>query len=150
MFLTGLEAKATSADCLKGVKSFGIVVEPPGPELAQKGYTESWLKQQLQIKLKEARLPVDISNRASWLYLNANAVQQANFALAYNIRLEFNDSVTIDRNGAKATASTWSTAIMGISRPDRLENLRRSLNAAIEQFISDFQQVNQPLFPSGR
>lgn len=139
---------AAPSDALKGIRSFGLIVEPPGSELVSKGYTESWIREQIRLKLKEAHLPLELSNKASWLYINTNAVEQKNGAYAYNIRVDFNEPVTVERNAYKLIASTWSAGVMGSSHRDLPESFKHSLNHALDSFVADFRQANPPLFPA--
>jgi hypothetical protein len=148
LLLTCPKVAGAPSDALKGVRSFGIIVEPPGAVLSSQGYTESWIKERARVKLKAARVSVDLSNRATWLYINANAIEQKNGALSYNIRVDFNEPVTLDRNAYKMIATTWSNGVMGTSHRDLPESFKGSLDKALDSFISDFQQANPPLFPS--
>jgi hypothetical protein len=62
--LSGLwcRAQADKAAPLAGLPSLKIVVEVVPPDLERLGYTENWIQQRVELKLRMARIPISESS----------------------------------------------------------------------------------------
>jgi hypothetical protein len=136
-------AESMGGENLAGAPKFRILVEQPPPELQRLGFTAEWIKNQAELKLRVARLPVVANNDLlPSLYVNVNGILHDNGTLVYNVRLQFDEQVTITRSQRNYTAATWESAGIGFLGADRVSGFGSKIGQLVDDFILDYLRAN--------
>lgn len=138
------DAPDFEAQTLKGLDGVFIVVEAPTQYLLDAGLAGEAMRSTVESDLQKAGIRV--LSRSEWLvhrgkpyvYLNVSAVpvRQGEKVLgcAYNIRLELNQSVTLDRDNSRCmSASTWSADTTGLASA---KNVQSGIGDTIDDVVA--------------
>jgi hypothetical protein len=96
-------------ETLKGLRTIKVLVEDISPEAERQGLSQSSIRTDVEIKLRQAGIVVQ-SKADAWIYVNVNVLApgQRDYGLyAYSIRLHLNQEVALIRNPTiRSTAAT--------------------------------------------
>lgn len=137
---------------LAGLEGVYVYVEPLGSEVEEKGITQSVLSAQVELRLREAGIPVFYSDADSlvvWptpmLYLQVTALP-GHFVdeCVYAIRLELTQAVRLDRDGDVPAfpAATWADGGVGIGGRGWRQTLIDDVVGFTDHFIASYVAAN--------
>lgn len=139
----GVLARAT----LKGITAIRVAVEKLPPEAERDGLTRDQLQTDVEARLRKAGIKVtstSVENKVSpYLHLNVSTVKNPPGFYAFNIRLEFNQGVILERNrNVLVPAPTWSIDFLGTVGAQRLRDVRSTVAAGLDKFINAYLEQN--------
>jgi hypothetical protein len=139
----------TSRQSLKGIKEFYVLVEPLHQEVEQKGLTESLIRTEVELKLRQAGIrivPLDEGRKISgrpYLYVNTNVYRDTSGLWNFNIDLGVWQAVRLDRDTSiQLDAPTWSVSAIGLVGADKVGGIRNQINDYTDRFINAYLSVN--------
>jgi hypothetical protein len=150
---TGWAQIDTKRGSLRGLKGIGVVVEALQPGTESDGLTQSQLRTDVELALRQAGIRV-LSQEESlaepgrpYLYINLNTMKSEvlNVFASYlfSLQLSLRQDATLTRApDIKVSAITWQTAVLGSVKAADLQNLRKTLRDSLDQFINDYLAVN--------
>jgi hypothetical protein len=128
---------------LKGIKAVGVIVENLREE-APKGLTEQQLQNDVELRLRDAGIPVVPSDqaRAPYLYVRVNSMKLPNSPqYVYTIGIELNQAVKIARDSRMlAVAATWDKGGTGCTSSP--QSIRDGVAAYVDKFIAAYLSAN--------
>jgi hypothetical protein len=155
LLLLGLAVPAWPGDTpaeratLKGIPAMEVRVEPLDPQAEFDGLRRDQLQTEVEARLRQAGItvtsPSGEGERSPYLYLNVNTFKN-DIVLdqyAFNIQLEFNQRVILERNrNVSLSAPTWSISAVGIVSAQRLRHVRDMVADDVDQFIKVYLEQN--------
>ena len=136
------------AESLKGIKEFRVVVEPVSTDARDIGLTDDRIKNDVELRLRLAGLPVVDKDPQRWipyLYVNVPILTMNDPDEAvYFINSNFVQAVYLDNESyTRTTASTWFNGALGTSpQDDAREDIRSVIRDKVDEFINDYLSVN--------
>ncbi|MGE0823746.1 MAG: hypothetical protein AB7G75_03350 [Candidatus Binatia bacterium] len=140
-------------ESLRGLKGIGVVIEPLQPETEQDGLTQSLIRTDVELALRQAGIHVlsqeeSVSEPGSpYLYINLNTVKSevlyAFTSYLYSLQVSFRQEVTLTRDPQiRVSAATWQSGVLGSISASNLQNLRKTIRDSLDQFINDYLAAN--------
>jgi hypothetical protein len=117
--------------------------------LRKSGLTKEQIQQSVELRLREAEIRILSSDE--WLktpgrpvlYVNVNTHENEKYMLAYDVRLELQQLVSIDSNPRiKTLASTWTINVTGIANIGTLNIIRDNMFLLVDRFAEAYKSVN--------
>jgi hypothetical protein len=117
--------------------------------LRKSGLMREQIQQDVERRLRQAGIRVLTSD--DWLktsgrpilYVNVNTHEYEKYWLAYDIRIELQQIVSIDSNPKiKTLASTWTMNVTGIANIDTLYVIRDNILYLTDHFAEAYKSVN--------
>ncbi len=156
---TGQEVNFTLArESLAGLEGLKVVVEDLPQRTRQGGLTEDVLRPYLEMRLRQARIPVlsrdewMASERQPYLYLNVIAIRTAAGGWTYSLGLDVNQNACIKGGvegqgllalaGGCSTFRTWHEAGLYTTGQPLPDSVRGNLAELMDQFVNDYLTVN--------
>ncbi len=141
---------------LIGLQGVYVAVEELQPNvmkyekhLRKSGLTKEQIQQGVAQRLREAEIRILSSDE--WLktpgrpvlYVNVNTHENEKYLLAYDVRLELQQLVSIDSNPRiKTLASTWTINVTGIVNIGTLNIIRDNMFFLVDRFVEAYKSVN--------
>ena len=117
--------------------------------LHKAGLMKEQIQQDIEQRLREAGIRVLTSDELlktpgrPILYMNVNTHENEKYWLAYDIRIELQQVVSIDANPKiKTLASTWTMNVTGIANIGTLNIIRDNVIYLADRFAEAYQSVN--------
>jgi hypothetical protein len=128
---------------LKGVNIVEVVVEEVDPVAERDGLTQSQLRTEVELRLRQAGIPVG-PTLTGHLYVNVDTVKSDDGqTYAYNVLLQYMQQVVLARDPkAPLFATTWETGGVGMIGANRLRQVRRHVATYVDQFITAYLEQN--------
>jgi hypothetical protein len=141
---------------LTGLKGVKIVVEEmqPGMRKYEKAVNKVGLNREQVQRDIEQRLQyagIRVLTPEVWtntpgrpvLYVNINTHENEKYWLAYDIRIDLHQLVSMESNPKiKTLASTWSMNVTGIANIGTLNVIRSNIVYLVDRFIQAYKSVN--------
>jgi hypothetical protein len=134
---------------LIGLKGVGVLVESVRPEVERLGLTKDQIKTDVELRLRKAG--VSVLTKEEWektpgkpyLYVNVNAfVYPDEPALCvYNIRMELQEMVTLDR-GLRAPDTIWPKERRMVVGKGNIRKIRDVIGDQVDKFINEYLAAN--------
>src|SRR5262245_5021132 len=139
---------------LRGLQGVDELVADLKPEVERAGLTRQQLQTAVEMQLRQAGIPLVTSAERGhvagkpFVAVQVHVVPRADGLLAaYAITVELYQVAALEKDGFKATVSTWSVGATGSIGIPLLDTLRDSVKDAVAQFINAYLSVN--LRPAG-
>ncbi|MBA4392847.1 MAG: hypothetical protein C0407_04775 [Desulfobacca sp.] len=138
-------------ESLKGLQGLGILVEPLDPEIEKAGISRGQLKQEVELKLRQAGIRVLTEKERvkapgkPYLYVNLNAYNwREEVIYGYSLKIDFNQLILLDRDkNIGCFATTWYGGSAGMIGANKFEYvIRAELVGTLDKFITDYVAVN--------
>ncbi len=147
------------AESLRGLDGLHLIGSDLSDEAEEGGLTEDALQTYLEMRLRQARIPV-LSTIVEWLaterqpylYLNIVALQTARGGWAYTLRLEVKQLACLsqegrllrgDPHGGGCSAfTTWDVDNLYTTGKNLSDSVRGSLAKLMDQLVNDYLTVN--------
>lgn len=127
---------------LKGIQAVQVVVEQIKPDAEQDGLTRSDLQADVELRLRQAGIPVGPSSAAAGLIVNVNTTK-ASGMYSVNILVEVIQSVTLERTPSiRLVAPTWSMTTVGLAGASHLREVRSIAAQIVDKFIDAYLEQN--------
>lgn len=138
-----------SRRALRGLKGVGVVVDGLKPEVEQNGLTASAIQTDVELKLRQAGIPVldsDESGKAgsAILEISVSVLTSSDGRSAYMITVGLDQDANLVRDPSifTALATTWQVGVLGsIGRPN-VRSLRDVVKDLVDKFINAYFAVN--------
>jgi hypothetical protein len=124
-------------ESLKGLKGVFVLVETIEPDVQRDGLNESLVRTDVELRLRQAGIPVltSAASNGTYLYVSINAMKSSlNPGLyAYSVNVELNQTVRLERDPARLVygATMWNVpsavGMVGAAR----------MSAAIREVVRD-------------
>lgn len=137
-----------SRSSLRGLKGVHVVVEHLPPEVEQNGLTASAIQTDVELKLRQAGVPVLELNQPPFdevfLSILLQFIPAGDGLWPYTIKVEVFQAVTLKRDLSIVvdSAVTWSVGDFGSARKLGLRNLRDNVKDRVDQFINAYLAAN--------
>ena len=136
-------------DSLSGLDGVMILVERLHTDAESIELTREDLEREIAYRFQRAGIPAltaeerDADDRQPYLYVNCNVLYVPDIQLtSFSIDIELHQNATL-KDGQELPVLTWARSYLGIQHRDRAAAAIRSrLGEFIEEFISDYQDVN--------
>jgi hypothetical protein len=139
----GMAYTPATRDSLKGITAIAVLVDTFAAEAEADGLTRSQLQTDVELRLREAGLPVVAKATDVLLYVNVHALRSRERTLyVYSIQVNVLQPVTVTRTGTPARAGTWFTATLGMAGTAKLAIVRDDLRAAVDRFLTAWLAMN--------
>jgi hypothetical protein len=117
--------------------------------LRKYGLMKEQIQQDIEQRLRQAGIRVLTSDELlktpgrPILYVNVNTHENEKYWLAYDIRIELQQIVSIDSNPKiKTLASTWTMNVTGIANIGTLNVIRDNVLFLADRFVEAYKSVN--------
>ena len=135
-------------EALVGLKGVEVVIEKIKPAAERLGLTRDQIKTDVELRLRKAGVRVLTEKErlempgVPFLYVNVGIAFNADSTLvAYSIRAELNELVTLDR-GFRTRGAIWDTSRVGGVGTGRISELREDVGDQVDRFINDYLAAN--------
>jgi hypothetical protein len=138
-------------ESLKGLQGLGILVEPLDPEIEKAGVSREHLKQEVELKLRQAGIRVLTEKERveapgkPYLYINLNAYSwREEVIYGYSLKIDFNQLILLDRDKKIGSfGTTWYSGSAGMIGANKLKTfIKTELVDTLDKFITDYLAVN--------
>jgi hypothetical protein len=135
---------------LQGLQGVYVLFEDIKPEMARAGLTTQQLQTDVEGQLRQAGIPVLAKDQAfrlqgaPYVYVYVHLLPHPIGLTASSILVEVNQRASLDRNGASASVSTWSTQRLGTVGSRHLATVRHDVRGQVDHFIHVYRSVNPP------
>jgi hypothetical protein len=141
---------------LSGLQGVYVAIEELQPNLLsygkyirKYGLNKERIREDVEQRLRQAGIRVLTSDELlkapgrPVLYVNINTHENEKYWLAYDIRIELQQVVSIDSNPKiKTLASTWTMNVTGIANIDTLNVIRDNILYLTDRFVEAYKSVN--------
>jgi hypothetical protein len=128
---------------LHGFDTVGIIIEYLPKILIDNGFTERQLKNDVEIKLRQAKLKVS-DKVVPYVYVKVNALESNGF-VAFSISLSLNQSLLLERDkSVSKIAPTWGKSVTGATGKNYISSVREYIKDITDEFILDYLKANEP------
>jgi predicted secreted protein len=130
---------------LRGLDGVEVLIEPLPTQVEQAGLTTSTVRTDVELKLRQAGIPVFEANRGSAvLHVNVSVLASRDNVWPYSVRVEVLQDVALmrDRSIVVILAETWNVAGDGSVGRQNIRNLRDIAKDQVDQFINAYLAVN--------
>ncbi len=155
LLLLGLPVLAWPGDdpfdraTLKGITTIRVVVDNLDPEAERDGLTKDQLQTDVELRLRKAGIRVTslrAESESSYLHLAVNTIKDSSGVYAFNIVLEFDQWVILERNrNVFRFAPTWGVSSVGTVDAEYLREVRGSVADKVDKFIKAYLEQNTML-----
>lgn len=120
-----------------------VVVEAMDPGAERDGLTQSQLRTEVELRLRQARIMVGPA-LTGHLYLNVDTVKSDDGqTYAYNVLIQYMQQVVLARDPkAPIFATTWETGGVSMIGANRLRTVRQDVTNHVDQFITAYREQN--------
>lgn len=127
---------------LRGLEAVQVRVSDPGLDLAKDGYAREMLRTNVEVRLRQAGIPIVTAPDAAMLFANLTAVKGGfPSTYAYSIEISVVQSVKLTRDpNIISSAPTWSLSQIGQKR--RAREVRDEVGPLVDRFVSLFLAMN--------
>jgi hypothetical protein len=138
---------------LQGLKGIGVLVENLPQEVEKEGITKNQLQIEVELKLREARIPILSREEClktpgePYLYINinVNTAKTESDIYPYSLDVMLIQKVSLMRDPKQTTYSvTWSTGGVGSVSKQSIHPLRNSVGDIVDVFIQAYLAENPP------
>jgi len=149
--MTAAADNETQRKTLAGLQAVYVTIETLDSEVERDGLSESAIQTDVELKLRQAGIPVLTHEQwlrtpgKAWLYLNVNVHKEQSWGgYVYGIKLHLIQEVTLTRAPRTITdAATWeAVGKVGIAGQARLSSIRDSAKDMVDQFINAHLAAN--------
>jgi hypothetical protein len=130
---------------LAGIKEMAVVVDVEGSsdDVAASDLTKEMLQTDVGLRLRKAGLKV-VTNSEYHLFINVHVIRAKTAPIAsYSVRFEFEQSIEIPRLSKAAFATTWSIALLGLTRTSDIRAaVRDDVADGTDRFMNAYLSVN--------
>lgn len=131
---------------LRGLKGVEVIIDlSPRPEAEQNGLTTSAIRTDVELKLRQAGIPVLATEGGNpWLGVIVNVVPSSGTIWPYAITVELRQNAFLLRDSSILALGTvtWSVgAISGVGKQD-LSSVRDVVKDQVDKFINAYLAVN--------
>jgi hypothetical protein len=133
---------------LRGLNGVLVLVEELQPEVEQNGLTAIAIRTDVELKLRQARIPISDpeSIDSPVLHVWVALLSPSDRTLwPYTVRVELRQSAALERDPSiiMRLVSTWSsTPSLGIETKQNVRNLRDVVKDQVDEFINAYLAVN--------
>lgn len=131
---------------LRGLNGIEVFVGTLPSEVEQNGLTKSAIQTDVELKLRQAGIPVlDPKVGSPWLDVNVNVLSDSNSAIwTWTIRVELHQDAILTRDSSifAKDAVTWGLGMFGQIGKQNLRSLRDNIKDKVDQFINAYLAVN--------
>jgi hypothetical protein len=131
---------------LRGLTGVAVIIEDLKPEIEQNGLTLSAIRTDIELKLRQAGIPiiglVNIPGKP-FLHISVDVLRSDRPTWPYAIRVELRQMVSLTRDPAISMhTATWDVGSYGTIAKQNLRNLRDSAKDLVDEFINAYLAVN--------
>jgi len=122
-----------------------VIIEDLKPEVEQNGLTTSAIQIDVELKLRQAGIPVLAGGASNpFLHISVNVFPSTSAIWPDTILVELRQSVSLTRDPSITVplAATWDVGVFGEVPKLNVRDLRNSVKDIVDQFINDYLTAN--------
>ena len=140
-----------SRPTLRGLQGVGVLIENLRFEFEQNGLTRSAIQTDVELKLRQAGIPVlsrDMLLQSAgkpYLYVQVSVcIASSDLSCAFHISVELRQNARLERDpNIYSSVSTWSTlGLTGTVEKMNVRMVRDSVKDQVDQFINAYLAMN--------
>ena len=134
---------------MKGLKGVGVIVEDQKPEVEQSGLVTSTIQTDVELKLRQAGIPVlrntEYSKAGSAVLDISVSILTSNgpnWSYAITVQLDQDATLLRDSSMVAPLATTWEVGVFGSIGKQSVRSLRDDVKDLVDKFINAYLAVN--------
>lgn len=134
---------------LKGLKSVGVIMDPLGPALQERGLSADALVKQIQKRLQDAGIQVS-DDATEFVGLRVLSAQAKRTSYAISISLSLYQRVELVRDRAlKSSTDTWGVESVILAQPKEVsESVSETVDELVQRFVASYKSENPATPPA--
>ena len=136
-------------ESIRGIKGVHVLIKKPGQDEIPDELTADLILKDVELRLRKNGITVlteegmRIYPGNPLLYININFIKMKNVrSYIYSLSINFEQSVTLERNKLPVRAVTWSSGVVGYTPINKLNSVRKDIKELVDKFINTYLSVN--------